>query len=212
MTGFFPALILLLFSCLLSGAGLDEDRLLVIEDFEAAQAAGPGGSVAISSSAGSALEASAEELLAYSGRQSLKMSFTVKPGGYAWLAKDIDLSAANAGWQVAEEIDWTQYTGIAFHMFGRGTKKTLAFDLQDTGGEIWRCLVKDESRGWSRKVCGFREFFCRTDWQPEDAAKNGRMDFPLLNFRFAPLPPYKGILYIDTVELIPRSGALWEEE
>ena len=42
-----------------------------------------------------------------------------------------------------------------------------------------------------------------SDWQPDDAVKNGVLDFPLKSFQFEPRTPGEGVIYIDKVELNP---------
>jgi hypothetical protein len=188
-------------------------KSLLIEDFETEVSGGTEGSVDFGAGNGSAVEVAAEPDLSHSGKQSLKVSFAVVPGGYIYVAKGGGLDAKNARWEVdPASISWDTYASISFYMYGSNSKTRIAFDIKDTGNELWRFLIDDNFKGWKKMICPFKDFFVRGDWQPQNADANAVLDFPLQSFQFEPLPKAKGILYFDTVELNPFTGALWEDK
>ena len=120
-----------------------------------------------------------------------------------YVAKGSGLDAKNAGWQIKpEDIKQEEYNAISFFIYGTNSKAQVAFDIKDNGNEIWRYTVTDDFTGWKRVVCSFDKFILRTDWQPQNADNNGKLDYPIKMFQFEPLPESKGMLYFDTVELI----------
>ncbi|MCX5714920.1 MAG: hypothetical protein NT033_09035, partial [Candidatus Omnitrophica bacterium] len=122
--------------------------------------------------------------------------------GYMYIAKGFGLDAKNATWQVKpQDIDWKKYNAISFYMYGQDSKTKVAIDIKDNGNEIWRFMVTDDFKGWKKTVVPFKDFFVRGDWQPDNADKNAALDFPLKSYQFEPLPPAKGTLYFDDVEL-----------
>jgi hypothetical protein len=86
-------------------------------------------------------------------------------------------------------------------MYGNDSKTRVAVDLKDSGNEMWRIIVTDDFKGWKQVVCPLKDFFARSDWQPDNADKNGAIDFPLKSYQFEPLAVAKGTLYFDDVEL-----------
>ena len=196
------ALLAIAFFLCLSGACLAGIDSLVIDDFEGPVSGGPEGTVDFGAGNGSSVQVSAEKGIKYAGVQSLKVDYDAVNGGYIYVAKGQGLDAKNAGWLVSPEaIDWADYQSIGFDMFGTGSGAKLAFDVKDSGNELWRFEFEDNSQGWREVICPFKEFSCRSDWQPETADKNGAMNFPLKSYQFEPLPEAKGTLYFDEVRL-----------
>jgi len=194
------AAMFLLISASLSFAQGDN---LLIDDFEGAISGGPEGTVDFGAGNGSAVQVLAATDIKHSGSHSLKVDYDALAGGYIYVAKGSGLDAKNAGWLVKpEDIDWKAYKAIIFYMYGSDSKVDVAFDIKDSGGELWRFIVKDDFTGWKPILCPFAEFFARSDWQPESADKNGNIDFPLKHYQFEPLPEAKGVLYFDEVELV----------
>jgi hypothetical protein len=197
----------LVFVIALSFAGLSlaADEALLIDGFEVTIYGGPEGTVDFGAGNGSSVEVSAATDIAHGGKQSLKVTYDAVPGGYIWVARGYDLDANNAGWLMkAGDIGWNKYNAIAFYMYGSNNKAKIAFDIKDNGGEILRYILEDNFTGWKQIVCPFNEFTARDDWQPQNAEKNGRIDFPIKSYQFEPLPPAKGTFYVDDAELIKK--------
>ena len=185
-----------------TGIALAEDKTLLIDDFEGAISGGPSGTVDFGAGNGSSLVVTAATEQAHSGKQSLKADFDAVSGGYMWIARGSGLDAKNAGWLIKpEDIKWREYNAISFWMYGSGSKVRVAFDIKDSGNEIWRFIATDDFKGWKQVICKFTEFFARSDWQPDAAEKNGVVDFPLKSYQLEPLPVAKGALYFDEVTL-----------
>jgi hypothetical protein len=189
-----------------AGCGFAQvEKNLLIEDFEGAITGGPDGTVDFGSGNGSSLSVTAASDIKQSGAQSLKAEYNAVSGGYMYIAKGSRLDAKNAGWQTKpDEIKWQDYNTISFYMYGSDSKTRVAFDLKDNGNELWRFILEDNFKGWKEIVAPFSGFFPRDDWQPDNADKNGNLDFPVKSFQFEPLPAAKGTLYFDQVSLSKR--------
>lgn len=196
-------LFLVVFVFFVSGIYAAENKGLLIDDFEGKITGGPEGTVDFGAGNGSSVEVLAATDIKYSGNQSIKVTYDAVSGGYMWIARGFGLDAKNADWLVKpENIKWQDYSAISFYMYGRDSKAKIAFDIKDSGNEMWRFTVEDNFKGWNQIVCPFKEFFARDDWQPDSADKNGVPDFPIKSFQFEPRPEAKGTLYFDDVELI----------
>lgn len=181
-----------------------EKQFLVIDDFEGAISGGPEGTVDFGTGNGSSLEVTASTDIKQSGKQALKVTFDAVPSGYMWIARGQNLDSKNAGWLLkTEDIAWEKYSAISFYMYGTNSGIDVAFDIKDSGNEIWRFIVKDDFKGWKQIVCAFDKFYARDDWQPDTADKNGQIDFPLKSYQFEPRSG-KGTLYFDAVALIEK--------
>lgn len=182
-----------------------QEKGLLIDDFEGVISGGPEGTVDFGAGAGSTVEVAAAEDIAHSGKQSLRATFDSVQGGYMWIARGSDLEAKNAGWLVdSKDIAWNEYKAVAFYVYGSDSKTQVAFDIKDSGNEMWRFMFEDNFNGWKQIVCPFGDFFARGDWQPENADKNAALDFPVKTFQFEPRTEGKGLLYFDDVELIKK--------
>lgn len=180
-----------------------QENTLLIDDFENPVSGGPQGTVDFGAGGGSWIDVTSDTSIKHSGKQSLKVTYEAIAGGYMWIARGFDLDAKNTAWLVRpEDIEWQKFSAISFYMYGNDSKTRIAFDIRDNGSEMWRFILEDDFTGWRRITCPFNEFFCRSDWQPNKADKNGILDFPLRSFQFEPLPEAKGVLYFDTVELV----------
>lgn len=180
-----------------------EEGNLLLDGFEGAISGGPDGTLDFGAGGGSNVEVVAIKSEKQEGTQAIEVTYDAVPGGYLWVARGFELDAKNAGWLVKpEKIDWKQYKAIGFWMYGSDSKGKVAFDVKDNGGEMWRYLTVDNFKGWKQIVCPFNEFSARSDWQPDAADKNGTMDFPLKSYQLEPLPPAKGTLIFDRVELL----------
>lgn len=155
---------------------------------------------------GSTLEVLAEREIKFSGEQSIKIIYNAVLGGYMWIARGYDLDVKGAScWQIhPQDINWKDFEGISFYMYGENSKNRIAFDIKDNGNEIWRFILRDNFSGWKQIFCPFEEFFARSDWQPQDSDRNNLLDFPLKIFQFEPLPEGRGVIYFDCVELIKK--------
>lgn len=195
----YLSLILALWFCVSCSA---QDKGLLIDDFEGPITGGPEGTVDFGTGNGSTLEVTAATDIKYSGKQSLKAVYNAVAGGYMWIARGSGLDAKNTQWLVSpESVDWKKYKSISFFIYGSDSKTKVAFDLKDSGNEIYRFLVEDNFTGWKEIICSFDQFFPRGDWQPDAADKNATLDFPVKSFQFEPLPESKGTLYFDKVTL-----------
>jgi len=180
-----------------------QEKGLLIDDFEGVISGGAQGTVDFGSGNGSTVQVTQDKAVTHSGKQSLKVDFNAVSGGYIYVAKGFGLDAKNSAWLVKpENIDWKNYNAFSFFMHGNNSKAKLAFDIKDSGNEIWRLEVTDDFGGWKQIVCLFTGFSARSDWQPDSAEKNGQIDFPIKSYQFEPLPEAKGIFYFDEVKLI----------
>ncbi len=196
------ALILIVF-LVFCGISRAEENELLIDDFEGAISGGAEGTVDFSSGGGSTVEVAASSEIKDSKAQVLKVNFYAVDGGYMWVARGSGLGAKNSSWVVKPgDIKWSDYSAIAFYMYGSGSKAQLAFDVKDKGGEMWRFMVSDDFKGWKQVVCKFSDFFVRTDSQPDSADKNSQLDFPLQSYQWEPRPVAKGVFYFDEVKLL----------
>jgi len=198
----FTVLALTLFAV---GSCLAEGNNLLLDDFEIAVSNGPEGTVDFGAGNGSSVQVTAATDIKNTGNQSLKVVYDAVSGGYIYVARGAGLDAKNANWATKpSDIKWAEYSGISFYVYGTNSKASIAFDIKDNGGEIWRFITEDDSAGWKKVVASFDKFIVRDDWQPQDADKNAQLDFPIKIFQFEPLPVSKGTLYFDTVELVKK--------
>jgi hypothetical protein len=182
-----------------------QENTLLLDDFEGPITGGPEGTVDYGAGNGDVVIVTAGTDQKVSGEQSLKVVYDAVIGGYMWIAKGFGLDAKNTAWLInTENVDWKSYSAIAFSMYGTDSKIQVAFDLKDSGNEIYRFVVTDDFVGWKQVVCPFTGFYARDDWQPDNADKNGVMDFPIKSFQFEVLPEGKGTLYFDKVELLKQ--------
>ncbi|MFH1457780.1 MAG: carbohydrate binding domain-containing protein [Candidatus Omnitrophota bacterium] len=190
----------------LSLAGLccaqNQSQGLLLEDFEGLVSAGPEGTVDFGAGNGSSVDATAAQDIKYSGNQSLKVTYDAVSDGYMYVAKGFGLDAKNTAWLVKpEDIDWAKYEAFSFCVYGSDSKTQVAFDIKDSGNEMWRFMFEDNFTGWKKIVCPFNAFLVRDDWQPDNADNNMTLDFPIKVFQFEPRPQAQGTLYFDRVEL-----------
>jgi len=178
---------------------------LLVDDFEIAVSNGPEGTVDFGAGNGSTIKVTAAADVKNTGKQGLKVDFDAVTGGYMYVARGDGLDAHNTGWLVnPESVKWQDYKAFSFYMYGADSKGKIAFDLKDSGNEIWRFIVEDNFKGWKQIICNFDQFTVRGDWQPQTADNNGALNFPIRSFQFEPLPPLKGTIYFDTMELIRK--------
>lgn len=190
---------------LVTGACLAAGNNLLLDDFEISVTGGPEGTVDFGAGNGSSVTVTAAADIKNSGNQALKVVYDAVPGGYIYVSRGSGLDAKNANWTFKPtDIKWEEYSAISFYVYGADSKTKIAFDIKDNGGEIWRFITDDDSKGWKKVVASFDKFAARDDWQPADADKNTRLDFPIKIFQFEPLPESKGTLYFDTVELVRK--------
>jgi hypothetical protein len=190
------------FALAIAGICFAQDEGLLLDDFEGTISGGPDGTVDFGAGGGSSVDVTAATDIKYSGQQSLKVTFDAVAGGYMWVARGFGLDAKNTAWLVKpEDIDWKKYKAFSFYVYGSDSKTNIAFDVKDSGNEILRFLFQDNFKGWKKISAPFNEFSARTDWQPDNADKNGNLDFPVKSYQFEPRPEAKGTLYFDRVEL-----------
>ncbi len=178
---------------------------LLLDDFEGQISGGAEGTVDFGAGNGSTVDVAANAEYKRSGAQALKINYNAVSGGYIYVARGFNLDAKNAAWKVKpEDIDWKLYKAICFYVYGTDSKASIAFDVKDKGGEIWRYSFEDNFSGWKQIICPFDEFYARTDWQPDNAEKNDTIDFPIMSFQFEPRPEARGTLYVDQLELVAK--------
>ncbi len=178
---------------------------LLIDDFEISVSSGPNGTVDFGAGNGSTVKVAAATDVKNTGKQALKVDFDAVSGGYMYVARGEGLDAHNTGWLInPEDIKWQDYKAFSFYMYGSDSKGKIAFDVKDNGNEIWRFIVEDNFKGWKQIICNFDQFTARGDWQPQNSDNNGVLNFPIKSFQLEPLPPFKGTLYFDTVELVKK--------
>ena len=138
------------------------------------------------------------------GAQSMKLAYVLKPSGYMWAARGFNLDVKGAAqWMInPKDVKWNKYKAISIYVYGANTAGVIAFDIKDSGREIWRFLIDDDFTGWKEIICPLKRFFPRKDWQPNDADNNEKLDFPIMSFQFEPRLPGKGVYYFDCVKLI----------
>lgn len=181
-----------------------QEKSLLIDDLEGEISGIPDGTVDYGAGNGSTIEVTASTDIKQSGNQAIKVNFDAVAGGYMWVARGVDLSAERADWQVKpEEIAWEKYEVISFYMYGTDSKADVAFDIKDNGNEMWRFMVKDDFKGWKQISCAFDQFYARDDWQPDNADKNGKIDYSIKSYQFEPRSG-KGTLYFDAVALVEK--------
>jgi hypothetical protein len=182
-----------------------QEKGLLIDDFEVALYCGLDGTVDFGAGNGSSVEVAGATDIVHSGKQSLKVIYDSAPSGYMWVARGFGLDVTNSTWLVKpEDIKWSEYNAIAFYMYGNDSKTKVAFDIKDSGNEMWRFMFEDNFKGWKQIVSPFADFFARGDWQPNNADKNATLDFPVKSFQFEPRSEGKGILYFDDVRLLEK--------
>jgi len=180
-----------------------EEKSLLIDNFEGSIHGGAEATVDSGAVGGSSVEVSSDTHIKYSGSQSLKITYMAVPDGRIWVARGFDLDALKSGWLVKpEDINWQAYNAISFYMYGSNLGADIAFDVKDSNNELFRFIVNDDFNGWKRIICRFRDFDSRQDFQPNDASKNEKIDFPIKSYEFEPIPESKGTLYFDRVELL----------
>jgi len=180
-------------------------NILVLDDFEGEIVAGPNGTIDAGAGNGSSVEVSGDKANKMSGEQSLKITYDAVSGGYIWVARGYGLDVKGAAKWINEpdKIDWTRYGAISLFMLGTGSGAKIAFDVKDSGNEIFRFMLTDDSNKWKPAVCPFDQFFPRGDWQPSNAVTNGTLDFPIKSFQFEPIAINKSTVNIDEVILEP---------
>lgn len=153
---------------------------------------------------GSFLEVIADKGQKVCGEQSLKVIYELSTSGYMWIARGYGLDVSGAARWLKEpgDINWKAYNAISVQMHGSGSGGVVAFDIKDSGGELWRFLLDDDTAGWREVICPLEEFFPRGDWQPDTAERNEQLDFPIMSFQFEPRLAGKGIYLFDCVKLI----------
>ncbi|MDP2939252.1 MAG: carbohydrate binding domain-containing protein [Candidatus Omnitrophota bacterium] len=197
--------LLLIFIFCFAIYGFAEEKSLLIDNLDGPIHTGAEATVDYGAGNGSSVEVSSDTHIKYFDKQSLKVVYDAVAGGYMWVARGFGLDAQKAVWlKKPEEIDWKAYNCISFYMYGSNSKVRVAFDVKDSGNEMFRQVTTDDFNGWKQIVLQFKDFKPREDWQPANANKNANIDFPIKSYQFEPLPESKGTLYFDRVELINR--------
>jgi hypothetical protein len=203
---------LILFGLLVSvfcfaGFALGEEakKVLVLDDFEFEITSGPQGTIDVGAGNGSSVAVSADEEIKKTGAQSLKIDYDAVSGGYIRVARgyNLDVKGAAVWLHAPQDIKWSSYAAISFYLDGQGSGAKIAFDVKDAGGEMYRFMVIDDTKGWKQVICPFDQFLPRGDRQPPTGNAPEIMDFPLMSFQFEPIAIAKGTVRIDDVVLEP---------
>lgn len=157
---------------------------LVIADFEDSKRpvityAGPG----------STMTAEYQTAIVHGGKQALKTKMDTSN----WAGTLIELSGATA--------DWTGYSKLKLWVYGSKSGRRFNIDLEEKGKEQCRYTITDDFEGWKEFVIKLSEFLPRTDWQPNDADKNGKLDFPLKTIQFFTSASFGSTLYFDDISI-----------
>lgn len=191
------------FVFMLSALPAQAQEKLLIDDFEGPIYTGPSGTVGTGTTEYAILEITADTDIKYSGEQSLKVTFNTGSGkGTAWIAKGFDLEeSSGAGWPVnPKDIEWNKYSGFSFYIYGGNSGNKIKLHVTDNGSEIFEYVFTDDFIGWKDITCNFNDFYAGP-WQPENADKNNKIDFPVKSFTFIFPSGETGTLYIDRAEL-----------
>jgi len=153
---------------------------------------------------GSEIKVSSSNKVFFDGKQSLKIEYNSVPSGYMWVARGYGLDVKGAAqWKEdPKNIKWKKYKGLSFALYGQGKGATIAVDIKDKNKEIFRTMIKDDTKGWKTFICPFSGFFSRSDWQPETALVDNVLDFPVMSFQVEVRSLGKGVIYLDKLELI----------
>lgn len=183
----------------------DAQKVFMLDDFEGSIVADPKGTIDAGAGNGSGVTVSADKEIKKSGEQSLKIDYDAVSGGYIWVARgfNLDVKGADQWTKKPQDVPWPSYGAISFYLYGAASGARMAFDIKDAGGEMFRFMVTDDTKGWKQVVCPFDQFFPRGDWQPQTADVNGTLDFPVMSFQFEPIAIAKGVIYVDDVSLEP---------
>jgi len=183
----------------------DAPKAFVLDDFEGPIISDPKGTIDAGAGNGSSVAVSADKENKKSGEQSLKIDYDAVSGGYIWVARgfNLDVKGADRWTKKPQDIPWQSYGALSFYLYGTASGMRMAFDVKDAGGEMFRFMVTDDTKGWKQVVCPFDQFFPRGDWQPPTADVNGTLDFPVMSFQFEPIAIAKGTIDVDDVALEP---------
>jgi len=175
-----------------------ENEKLLIDDFEGKL---NNKTIDFGSSQESKITVTSSQKLAACGNSSLKMSYNLKPQGYMYCAKGYGLDAPESKWDIKyDKINWESYNAINFFVYA-DNNGTIAFDIKDAGGEIWRHLLDLDFVGWQEIKCDFSDFVPREDWQPSTSDGNKILNYPIKSFQWEPKIVGEGTLYFDCVSL-----------
>ncbi|MFA5039399.1 MAG: carbohydrate binding domain-containing protein [Candidatus Omnitrophota bacterium] len=193
------------FLCMAWASAQENPKAFLLDDFEGDVISDPKGTIDAGSGNGSSVVVSADRENKKSGEQSLKIDYDAVGGGYIWVARGYQLDVKGAAlWTKApQDIDWSRYGAISVYLLGEGSGARIAFDIKDAGGEIFRTMITDDTKGWKQVVAPFDQFLPRGDWQPAAAEVNGNLDFPVMSFQFEPIAVAKGVIHVDAVTLEP---------
>lgn len=139
------------------------------------------------------------------GRQSLKIDYNLAKGGYMYCARGHGLDIKGALWEGPDpaSIEWSSFPSLSVKVYG-SKRGAIAFDVKDSGGEMWRYIINDDFNGWQEVVVPFDMFKVREDWQPQTADGNQQLDFPIKSYQFEPKNPGEGTVYFDCVKLVNK--------
>jgi len=209
----WKATIVILLVIFIAGIGIffikrqNNSPLTVIDSFEGKLIKGANATVDYGAGSGNTVKIFFVNKPVYQGKQALKIVYDASVGGYMWVARGYGLTQKNAGqWKISpQKIKWDKYNAFVFYLYGQNSGNKIAIDLIDNGREYWRSLIKDDKVGWKEVVIPFNNFFCRTDWQPDRAVKNKKLDFPIRAFQFEPKTG-KGVIFVDKVCLHKKTA------
>jgi hypothetical protein len=97
--------------------------------------------------------------------------------------------------------DWSGYKKLKMWIFGGNSGKKFSIDLEEAGKEQHRYTMSDDWKGWKEIVINISDFKVRSDWQPDDAKKNGKLDFPLKNLHLFTSNQFNSELVFDDISV-----------
>jgi len=152
----------------------------------------------------SGLNIKADNELKVCGEQSLRLEYQLHPSGYMWAARGYGLDVKGAAkWEIEPTaVKWKAYDAFSIQMHGNNSGAVIAFDIKDSGGEVWRSLLDDDFTGWKEIIIPIKNFFPRSDWQPDTAEKNEVLDYPVKSFQFEPRLPGARSHNFDCIKVI----------
>jgi hypothetical protein len=100
-----------------------------------------------------------------------------------------------------EKADWTGYTTLKMWIYGGKTGRKFNIDLEEAGKEQFRYTITDDWTGWKEFSIKLAEIYARSDWQPPDANKNYKLDFPLKTIQFFTSSSFDGTLIFDDISV-----------
>ena len=153
------------------------------------------------------INVTASSEIKFCGKQSLKLEYDRVESSYMFCARGYGLDVLGATWEgkAPDKIKWDKYNAVSLQVYGNNNGKTIAFDVKDVSGEIYRHTFIDNFKGWQEVVISLVSIKVREDWQPKGIDGNKQLNFPLKAFQFEVLTVGQGTVYFDCVKMIQNN-------